>query len=51
MNNQQLAAALDKGFPVSVSGAEPISGEIRMVVCGRATGAAGSIRVPTTASP
>ena len=51
MNNQQLAAALEKGFPLSVAGARPISGEIRVVVRDRATGAAGSIRVPVTATP
>ena len=42
----QLAKALENGFPVRVAGAEPESGEIRVVVRDRATGTAGSLRVP-----
>jgi VWFA-related protein len=43
---EQLAKALENGFPVRVAGAEPESGEIRVVVRDRATGTAGSLRVP-----
>jgi VWFA-related protein len=44
--DEQLAKALENGFPVKVAGAEPESGEIRVVVRDRATGTAGSLRVP-----
>jgi hypothetical protein len=44
--DEQLARALENGFPVMVAGAEPQSGEIRIVVRDRATGTAGSLQVP-----
>jgi VWFA-related protein len=44
--DEQLAKALENGFPVMVAGAEPQSGEIRVVVRDRATGTAGSLLVP-----
>ncbi len=48
LTDEQLAKALENGFPVRVSGAEALSGEIRVVVRDRATGTAGSLRVPVT---
>jgi hypothetical protein len=47
--DDQLAKNLETGFKVAVFGAGPESGEIRVVVRDRATGAAGSLRVPVTA--
>jgi hypothetical protein len=44
--DKDLAAALENGFRVVVSGAEPEAGEIRVVVRDRGTGIAGSLRVP-----
>ena len=49
LTDEQLAKALENGFPVKVAGAEPESGEIRVVVRDRATGTAGSLRVPVAA--
>ena len=46
MNNQQFAAAMEKGFPISIAGAGAVAGEIRVVVRDHSTGAAGSIRIP-----
>jgi VWFA-related protein len=46
LTDEQLAEALEKGFAVLVKGAESESGEIRVVVSDRATGVAGSVRVP-----
>ena len=46
LTEEQLAKALENGFPVKVAGAEPESGEIRVVVRDRATGTAGSLRIP-----
>lgn len=46
LQDKQLAEALEKGFAVAVTGAEPESGEIRVVVRDRATGIAGSLRIP-----
>jgi len=43
---KQVAAALESGFVVNVGGAEAESGEVRVVVRDRATGIAGSLRVP-----
>jgi len=48
LTDEQLAKALENGFPVKVAGAEPESGEIRVVVRDRATGTAGSLLVPVT---
>jgi VWFA-related protein len=44
--DKELADALENGFTVVVKGAEAESGEIRVVVRDRATGIAGSLRVP-----
>jgi hypothetical protein len=44
--DQQLAKALENGFPVKITGAEPQSGEIRVVVRDRAKSTAGSLLVP-----
>lgn len=49
LTDEQLAKALENGFPVMVAGAEPQLGEIRVVVRDRATGTAGSLRVPVAA--
>jgi VWFA-related protein len=49
LTDEQLAKALENGFPVMVTGAEPESGEIRVVVRDRATGTAGSLRIPVAA--
>jgi VWFA-related protein len=49
LTDEQLAKALENGFPVMVAGAEPLSGEIRVVVRDRATGTAGSLRIPAAA--
>jgi VWFA-related protein len=46
LTDKQLAQALESGYPISISGAEPMLGEIRVVVRDRATGIAGSLRVP-----
>ncbi len=46
LSDKQLAQALENGFPVSVTGAQPEQGEIRVVVRDRNTGIAGSLRVP-----
>ncbi len=46
LTDKQLAGALDAGFPVSITGAQAESGEIRVVVRDRATGIAGSLRIP-----
>ncbi len=46
LTDKQLAEALESGIPVSVTGVESQSGEIRVVVRDRATGVAGSLRVP-----
>ena len=46
LGDEQLQKALENGFPVMVAGAEPQSGEIRVVVRDRATGTAGSLLVP-----
>ena len=46
LTDEQLAKALEDGFPVKVAGAESQSGEIRVVVRDRATGTAGSLRIP-----
>jgi len=46
LTDEQFAKALENGFPVKVAGAEPESGEIRVVVRDRATGTAGSLQVP-----
>ena len=46
LTDKQLAEALENGFPVAVTGARSESGEIRVVVRDRATGIAGSLRVP-----
>jgi len=46
LTDEQLAKALENGFPIRVAGAEPESGEIRVVVRDRATGTSGSLRVP-----
>lgn len=46
LTDKELAAALENGFRVGVSGAEPEAGEFRVVVRDRATGIAGSLRVP-----
>jgi hypothetical protein len=43
---KEFLSALENGFPVSIGGTEPDSGEIRLVVRDRATGIAGSLRVP-----
>lgn len=45
LTDEQLAKALEGGYPVMVAGAEPVSGEIRVVVRDRATGTAGSLRI------
>jgi hypothetical protein len=44
--DEQLAEALEKGWNVSVTGVESELGEIRVVVRDRATGIAGSVRIP-----
>ncbi len=49
LTQQQLAGALENGFTGSVNGVESASGEIRVAVRDRATGAAGSVRIPITA--
>ena len=46
LTDEQLAEALEKGFNITVTGAESEMGEIRVVVRDRATGIAGSLRVP-----
>jgi len=46
LTEDQLGKALENGFPIRVAGAEPESGEIRVVVRDRATGTAGSLRIP-----
>ena len=46
--DEQLAKALENGFTVVVSGVESESGEIRVAVRDRATGVAGSVRVPVS---
>jgi VWFA-related protein len=46
LTDKQLAEALENGLPVSITGAQSESGEIRVVVRDRATGVAGSLRVP-----
>jgi hypothetical protein len=46
LTDDQLAKALESGFPVKLAGAESEAGEIRVVVRDRATGTAGSLRVP-----
>ncbi len=51
LTDKQLAEALEKGFPVAVTEAELESGEIRVVVRDRATGIAGSLRVPVEKKP
>jgi len=51
LTDGQLAEALENGLPVSVTGAAPQMGGIRVVVRDRATGIAGSLRVPVTPQP
>jgi|SRR5579863_3484256 len=46
LTDKSLAEALESGFNLVIKGAEPESGEIRVVVRDRATGIAGSVRVP-----
>jgi VWFA-related protein len=46
LTNKELAEALETGFAVAVTGAQAESGEIRVVVRDRATGIAGSLRIP-----
>lgn len=46
LKDQELAKALESGFAVPVTGVESDMGEIRVVVRDRATGIAGSVRVP-----
>jgi hypothetical protein len=46
LTDEQFAEALEHGLPVSVTGAESDGGVIRVVVRDRATGIAGSLRVP-----
>jgi VWFA-related protein len=48
LTDQQLADALEKGFSRLITGVEPESGEIRVVVRDRSTGIAGSVRIPVT---
>lgn len=44
--DKQLAPALENGIPFDLSRVEPLSGELRVVVSDRATGVAGSLRIP-----
>jgi VWFA-related protein len=46
LTDEQFAEALEKGIPVSVTGARPTMGEIRVVVRDRTTGIAGTLRIP-----
>lgn len=46
LTDQQLADKLESGFHLLAEGVTPDSGEIRLVVRDRATGAAGSLRIP-----
>jgi hypothetical protein len=45
LDDRQFQEALEHGLPVSITGAEPQSGEIRVAVRDRATGVAGSLRI------
>ena len=46
LTDQQFAEALEKGIPVSVTGAEAERGGIRVMVRDRTIGIAGSLRIP-----
>jgi VWFA-related protein len=46
LTDGQLVKALESGYKIALIGAEPENGEIRVVVRDRATGAAGSLRIP-----
>jgi hypothetical protein len=46
LTDQQLAEALENGLALNLAGARPDGGEIRVVVRDRATGVAGSLRIP-----
>jgi VWFA-related protein len=46
LTDERFAEALEHGLPVSVTGAESDRGMIRVVVRDRATGVAGSLKVP-----
>jgi VWFA-related protein len=48
--DERLVEALARGFVVQVTGAEPDSSEIRVVVRDRSTGMAGSLRIPAKAA-
>jgi hypothetical protein len=49
LTSEQYAEDLEKGFPCTVTGVASRRGEIRVVVRDRATGIAGSLRVPAEA--
>ncbi|HEY4363446.1 MAG TPA: VWA domain-containing protein [Bryobacteraceae bacterium] len=46
LTDAQLAKALESGYPLGLTGVQSETGEVRVVVRDRATGAAGSLRVP-----
>ena len=46
LSDEQLAKGLDSGFTLAVKGVESDSDKIRVVVRDRATGVAGSLRIP-----
>lgn len=48
LTDREFPEALRNGIPVSVTGAQPENGQIRVVVRDRATGIAGSLRIPVT---